>query len=43
MDIKLTIKRKYSDVMTYEGHDIKLAEALVTLAKLNPIPDEGVN
>lgn len=41
MDVKITIKRKYSDVLTYEGHDIKMAEALVSLAKLNPQPDEG--
>lgn len=41
MDIILTIKRDYNDKITYEGHDIKMAEFLVGVAKANPKPDKG--
>ena len=41
MDVEITIKSEYSDVISYKGHDIKMAEALVALAKLNPQPTKG--
>lgn len=39
-EIKLKIRRDFSDVLEYDGKDILMAEALVQLVKLSPIPVE---
>jgi len=39
--IKLTLTLEYIDTITYDGRDIRMAEALVSLVKLNypPVPE----